>query len=60
MVATNLTDFVFLGGMWNENNEGNSVIRDHGEGTTESDDDSLRDKGSDCELCISAFQVDED
>ena len=43
----------------NENNEGTSVSRDPGEDTNESDDDSLSDEGSDCELDVSVFQVDE-
>ena len=45
--------------MLNEKDDGTSFSRDPGEGTNESDDDSLRDEGSDCELDVSVFQVDE-
>ena len=44
----------------NENDDGTSVSRDPREGTNESDDDSLSDEGSDCELDVSGFQADED
>ena len=60
VVATNLTDSGFLGGALNENNERNSISRDPGERTNESDDDSLSDEGSDCEIDVSVFKVDED
>ena len=56
----NATDSRFLGSMLNENDDGTSVSRDPGECTNECDDDSLNDEGSDCELDVSAFQIDED
>ena len=46
--------------MLNENNDGTSVGPDPGEVTNESDDESIGNEWPDCELDVSAFQVDED
>ena len=58
--AETVTDSVFLGGILNENDDGTSNSQGPGGVTNESDDESLSDEGSDCELDVSAFRVDED
>ena len=58
--AETVTDSVFLGGILNENDDGTSNSQSPGGVTNESDDESLSDEGSDCELDVSAFRVDED
>ena len=44
VVAENTTYFVFLRRMLNQNDDGTNVTKDSGEGTNESDDNSLSDE----------------
>ena len=52
IVVSNLTDFVFVGGMLNRIDDGTTVTQYYGECTNGSDDDNLSDKGSNCELAV--------